>query len=39
MDSYDGKVCYCIELVFREMLVIPIPVSGENFWDNYPKPV
>ena len=37
MDSYDGKVCYCIEPGLRRYLGDTYTKFNENFWDNYPS--
>lgn len=37
MDSYDGKVCYCIEPGVPRNVGDSYSGFGENFWDNYPS--
>ena len=37
MDSYDGKVCYCIEPGVTRNVGDTIPDSVKTFWDNYPS--
>lgn len=37
MDSYDGKVCYCIEPGVTRNVGDTYSGFGENFWDNYPS--
>ena len=37
MDSYDGKVCYCIEPDVPRNVGDSYSGLGENFWDNYPS--
>lgn len=37
MDSYDGKVCYCIEPGVPRNVGDSYSGLGENFWDNYPS--
>ena len=37
MDSYDGKVCYCIEPGVPRNVGDTYSGFGENFWDNYPS--
>lgn len=36
MDSYDGKVCYCIEPGIERNAGDTYTKFDENFWDNYP---
>lgn len=37
MDSYDGKVCYCIEPGVVRNVGDTYTKFNENFWDNYPS--
>ena len=37
MDSYDGKICYCIEPGVPRNVGDSYSGLGENFWDNYPS--
>ena len=37
MDSYDGKVCYCIEPGIERNVGDTYTKFDENFWDNYPS--
>ena len=37
MDSYDGKVCYCIEPGVVRNVGDTYTKFDENFWDNYPS--
>lgn len=37
MDSYNGKVCYCIEPGVPRNVGDSYSGFGENFWDNYPS--
>ena len=37
MDSYEGKVCYCIEPGVPRNVGDTYSGFGENFWDNYPS--
>ena len=36
MDSFDGKVCYCIEPGLSRNVGDTYHGFGEDFWDNYP---
>ena len=37
MDSFDGKVCYCIEPGLSRNVGDTYHGFGEDFWDNYPS--
>lgn len=37
MDSFDGKVCYCIEPGLSRNVGDTYYGFGEDFWDNYPS--
>lgn len=37
MDSYDGKICYCIEPGLTRNNGDSYTALGESFWDNYPS--
>ena len=37
MDSFDGKVCYCIEPGLSRNVGDTYHSFGEDFWDNYPS--
>lgn len=37
MDSFDGKVCYCIEPGLSRNVGDTYHGLGEDFWDNYPS--
>ncbi len=37
MDSFDGKICYCIEPGLVRNVGDTYSGFGENFWDNYPS--
>lgn len=37
MDSFDGKVCYCIEPGLSRNVGDTSYGFGEDFWDNYPS--
>lgn len=37
MDSYNGKICYCIEPGVPRNVGDSYSGFGENFWDNYPS--
>lgn len=37
MDSFDGKVCYCIEPGLSRNVGDTYYGLGEDFWDNYPS--
>ena len=36
MDSFDGKVCYCIEPGVPQQTGNTFTKKGEDFWDEYP---
>ena len=37
MDSYNGKICYCIEPGIERNVGDTYTRFDENFWDNYPS--
>ena len=37
MDSYNGRICYCIEPGVRREMGESMSGFGEDFWDNYPE--
>ena len=37
MDSFDGKICYCIEPGITRNVGDTYTKFDENFWDNYPS--
>ena len=37
MGSYEGNICYCIEIGVPQQTGDSFMKKGENFWDNYPS--
>ena len=37
MGSYNGNICYCIEIGVPQQTGDSFTKKGEDFWDNYPS--